>query len=485
MFFLFLTAVVAAFLLDFQWVHFLPAAAASVYAAGLLFGMLSANREIDVPELSVKLSARWKNAASMAEFIGRYWVSLRYVHSAPRRGTNCSRMSLVSLVLAGWHFFSGNGAILVVWNLVNWLVLWPLGNIVNRALFVLQHERGKPDWDTVCAVFFSLAENTPRPEYKGILDMVVPKEEQARIVASYRKGLEHKEKLDSPSSDTPLNAGSEATPFRVSESSGTGIRRWVGIAVATGVVGLVLGLNIGNRKGHPFDPEGPQDDKREIVSEEPSVDSPAYGDTSEDVDKAAVRAQTEALAGEAIELGALVRLFLLSDSEHATWAIGAEPSSPVRWVTDGLASGNSVISSQRIGYARVVVDGERMTAVRRQVEELAWEVALGSELPPKFGPQFVSIQPDLDCFGSTGSGCYFEIDATLRSADVDFRRLCMNAPYGNGLAVYLLSGAGVQPAWLVYSIGTGSGGLSRAVTIYWREADFSADVQECMRNQDR
>jgi hypothetical protein len=100
---------------------------------------------------------------------------------------NCSRISLASLLLAGWHVFSGNGAVLIAWNLVNWLVLWPIGNVANKALFVLQRNHGTPDWDTVCSVFVDLADNTRSAAYRQILDTVVSEHEQARIIASYRK----------------------------------------------------------------------------------------------------------------------------------------------------------------------------------------------------------------------------------------------------------------------------------------------------------
>jgi hypothetical protein len=311
------------------------------------------------------------------------------------------------------------------------------------------------------------------------------------LVAPAGSSKEINETFDSKSSDRLLEVGSQGPTIPATDSSGRRVLGWVGVAVVTGVVGLFLGLSIGQQRSNTGVQAGQDQDEWEIVEVQPSANSrpssaagiPVVEEETQTVDPIVARARAEALASQPIELGALVRLFLLSEDEHADWLIGASASSPVRWATDGIDSVAAQISSQRIGYARVVVDGKHKTAIRQQVEELAWEVMLGSEMPPKFGPQFVWIQPDMDCFGSTGSGCDFELDATLRSAGVDFRRLCINAPYGNGSDVYLVSADGSKPAWLEYITSTGSGGTSNWVALFWNEDDFSDGVKECLRNQ--
>jgi hypothetical protein len=265
---------------------------------------------------------------------------------------------------------------------------------------------------------------------------------------------------------------------------------WVGIALATGLVGVLVGLSIGQRPAASLGSRNAPTVERAPVAaqraEEPrtdSADAVALVDEVPAVDPTVLRARTEALAKEPVELGALVRLFMLNDDEHAAWSMGASASSPVRWVTDGIAEVDAAISSQRIGYALIVVDGEPMTAVRRQLEELAWEVMLGSEVPPKFGPQFVSIRPDMGCFGSAGSGCDFELAGTLSSAGLVAHRLCANAAYGSGSEVYLLSADGRKPAWLEYTTSSGSAGTTNWVTVYWNEEDLDEDARECLRTR--
>lgn len=241
------------------------------------------------------------------------------------------------------------------------------------------------------------------------------------VIAPARFRQDLNETRESQSSGTVLDAVPQEPAIEVADSSSRRALGWVGVAVVTGVVGLVLGLNIGQQRGITGAPGGQQQDEWEIVAVQPSAEPqispaaemPVIEEEAQKVDPIVARAQAEALASQPIELGSLVRLFLLRENEHADWSIGAAASSPVRWVTDGIASVDAPINSQRVGYARVVVDGKSMTAIRQQVEELTWEVMLGSEVPPKFGPQFVWIQPDMDCFGSTGSGCDFVLDATL------------------------------------------------------------------------
>jgi hypothetical protein len=162
----------------------------------------------------------------------------------------------------------------------------------------------------------------------------------------------------------------------------------------------------------------------------------------------------------------------------------ADGSGPVRWVTDGISSVEAEISSQRVGVGRVSVDGAIMTALRREAVELPWNILLGSTLPPKFGPQFVAIEPNMSCFGSAGSGCDFAIEATLRGAGIAFQRLCASLPAGSGVEVYTLEAPGKQKAWLEYWVSVGSGGASNWVTVFWSEEDLSEPATACLRTVD-
>jgi hypothetical protein len=183
-------------------------------------------------------------------------------------------------------------------------------------------------------------------------------------------------------------------------------------------------------------------------------------------------------------LGHLIQLFLVDVDQHPSWAMLADGSGPVRWVTDGISSVEAEISSQRVGVGRVSVDGAIMTALRREAVELPWKILLGSALPPKFGPQFVSMEPDMDCFGSAGSGCDFAIEATLRAAGIEFKRLCASLPAGSGVEVYAVEAPGKQKAWLEYWVSVGSGGASNWVTVFWSDEDLSEPGTACLRTVD-
>ena len=202
--------------------------------------------------------------------------------------------------------------------------------------------------------------------------------------------------------------------------------------------------------------------------------------------EAAAQAAAEALLPEMprVELGHLIRLFLADVDQHPSWAMLADGSGPVRWVTDGISSVEAEISSQRVGVGRVSVDGAIMTALRREAVELPWNILLGSTLPPKFGPQFVSIEPNMSCFGSAGSGCDFAIEATLRAAGIEFKRLCASLPAGSGVEVYAVEAPGKQKAWLEYWVSVGSGGASNWVTVFWSEEALSEPAQACLRTVD-
>jgi hypothetical protein len=202
--------------------------------------------------------------------------------------------------------------------------------------------------------------------------------------------------------------------------------------------------------------------------------------------EAAAQAAAEALLPEMprVELGHLIQLFLVDVDQHPSWAMLADGSGPVRWVTDGISSVEAEISSQRVGVGRVSVDGAIMTALRREAVELPWKILLGSALPPKFGPQFVSMEPDMDCFGSAGSGCDFAIEATLRAAGIEFKRLCASLPAGSGVEVYAVEAPGKQKAWLEYWVSVGSGGASNWVTVFWSDEDLSEPGTACLRTVD-
>ena len=282
------------------------------------------------------------------------------------------------------------------------------------------------------------------------------------------------------------HAGTPEATGTVGLGSASRAAGWIIAGVLGVAVGLIVGVLVasGNFESQrpiapsPLVAAGSESEPVVAQSVEPVASSPAVESSAAEMAGRSIDASR--LDVQPIELGRLVNQFMLDDGQEPAWTLVADRGSPVKWTIDGVAERSSEIASYREGLARVSVDGVSKSVVRRQVQEVPWQVVLGSRLQPRVGPQFVQISPHVDCFGSTGSGCDFQIEATLADAGISAQPLCNDGGAGYANVVYALDAAGKQRAWLQYSASAGSGGESDWVTVYWRTEDFSSDVRTCL-----
>lgn len=183
-------------------------------------------------------------------------------------------------------------------------------------------------------------------------------------------------------------------------------------------------------------------------------------------------------AGETqyVELGALLKAFMVADGDSPRWSMLAVKGGVVRWVTDGLEFTSG--TATRVGTAYVTVDGKAKTALRQLVEDVEWNITLQSDGNPAFGPDSVKLEPQDLCFGSVGSGCDFELLPTLSAVGIRAERLCEEVDRGNGVEVFRLDAPGKATAWAAYWIGTGSAGTTNWVTLYWQQTRLEEEDDE-------
>ena len=184
-----------------------------------------------------------------------------------------------------------------------------------------------------------------------------------------------------------------------------------------------------------------------------------------------------------VELGVLVDRLMIESGAEPSWAVLADGAGPVIWLTDGVEDDPMSGGAQRYGVARVTVDGKVTTVLHQTLQEVPWDVVLRSDSPARFGPQHVLIAPQNDCFGSTGSGCDFEVVSSLRSAGLTVQQMCERFADGSGTVVYAVLGSDRRSAWVALESTAGSGGASSWLKLFWRIADIDDDVRACMANR--
>ena len=175
---------------------------------------------------------------------------------------------------------------------------------------------------------------------------------------------------------------------------------------------------------------------------------------------------TEAASLDPISLPALVELLLPErGGGQLRWSHGLE--APIAWITDGFAETSGGLT-ERVGLARVRVDGEVATVLERTVNELAWSVVLSTEAPAKFGPETIGITPGYPghiCFGTLYEGCEFRPEQALASPSLRSEVVCQGrVSSGNGMAVYHVRASG-REGYVRYRISSGSGGVSSSIEI--------------------
>lgn len=157
---------------------------------------------------------------------------------------------------------------------------------------------------------------------------------------------------------------------------------------------------------------------------------------------------------------------LLPDAGQSqlAWTHGINAS--ISWVTRGYeAAGNRY---ERVGLARVTVDGEFATLLEREVNEIAWTVTLQTSEPAKFGPTMVEISPGppgSSCFGDLFTGCFFTVQQALATLEGVSTKICdRDLNTGNGVAVFRLR-TRTKLGYIRYYSNTGSAGQNSWVEI--------------------
>ncbi len=183
---LFMLAALAGVFIDNIIVQIAPLVLGLIYIVMIGPGAFSGGNELDKEDLIDKLGENWRKPDELATFIKRYWCSIKYVMSAQKRGANCSLISLASFALGGWYFYADLPMWLAIWSGLNGLLLWLIGNIVNKAMFILQYEQGTPQWKTACVSFVALSEIHGNENYSYLVNKILPEDKVSEAVKFYQ-----------------------------------------------------------------------------------------------------------------------------------------------------------------------------------------------------------------------------------------------------------------------------------------------------------
>lgn len=183
-----------------------------------------------------------------------------------------------------------------------------------------------------------------------------------------------------------------------------------------------------------------------------------------------------------VELDDLITMFLLlalpenkDFKEMPDWRVAAEPGTPIRWTTSGIAEAPEYMNKdgyyyQRRGTAVVTIGGKPThTVLRQTVETGKWTVAL---FGPRCCPMRVDLAPDGDFITS--------LQDELKAPRFKLKPfLCDRAtePASSGYVAYELTTAGKKPAWIAENWSCGSGGCSYGLSLYYDPEDARKQVQ--------
>jgi hypothetical protein len=171
-----------------------------------------------------------------------------------------------------------------------------------------------------------------------------------------------------------------------------------------------------------------------------------------------------------VELGEFIKLFMMDSSDSSDgpdWFVRAnETGLPIKWITSGVEERLVTPVNQparneyfRDARARIKVNGSIMTRYGKKPKLLPWDIELASSEEDR--PMWVDMDPDLDCFGSMGSGCNYDLQTALRTSAIHFDKRCeYTISGGETTRVYRISVKGKKDAYLIESTSLGSGGES-------------------------
>jgi hypothetical protein len=137
----------------------------------------------------------------------------------------------------------------------------------------------------------------------------------------------------------------------------------------------------------------------------------------------------------------------------------------ISWKSEGIENHGGE-ATFRTGIVRVAVSGTFSQVLKRKWQDLAWTITLETLEPAKFGPKYITIQPnDGRCFGADYRGCNFSDTQVLSSPKLESHLLCVPRDSTDVIKVYSVSTSGGKPSLLVYDQSGGSGGITTSLEI--------------------
>lgn len=159
---------------------------------------------------------------------------------------------------------------------------------------------------------------------------------------------------------------------------------------------------------------------------------------------------------KSIELGDFVLSAMPVSGKALSW--DWQSNSEIQW-QDGVIRTNSG-ASLRSGFARINVMGVKSTVLEKRRNELGWEITLGTQMPAKFGPEYITMQPSR-CGGYLNENCTFDPARSLVKNGVEFHKICSTIAGGpNTTDVYAIKAAGKESMLMTWQNSTGSSASS-------------------------
>ncbi|HBD0057087.1 TPA: hypothetical protein KFT63_003428 [Escherichia coli] len=177
---------------------------------------------------------------------------------------------------------------------------------------------------------------------------------------------------------------------------------------------------------------------------------PPYAISAEDI-------SPESLSGKpSSELGDFVYSAMPDAGHGLSW--DWQSNSDIVWA-DGVTQTASGMSL-RTGFARINVMGVKSTVLEKGKKELGWEVSLGTSMPAKFGPEYISMAPS-KCGGYLNENCTFNPASSLTKRGIEFHKICSTIAGGpNTTDVYIVRVAKKESMLMTWVNSAGSSASS-------------------------
>lgn len=109
---------------------------------------------------------------------------------------------------------------------------------------------------------------------------------------------------------------------------------------------------------------------------------------------------------------------------------------------------------ERLGLARIHLQGSAPVALHRRKREAAWTLKLITDQPKSLGPRWIEITPGMPgkgCFGIFYTGCHFTAESVFASAPLNPRLQCRVGDMFSFNQIYRVSSPGRTDVLVVYN----------------------------------